>query len=106
MKQYKIIVHIPLTHTDAVREAIGNAGGGKIGNYTHCSFSVRGVGRFKPNANANPHVGEVGKLEEVEEESVEVVVEESLVQAIIAAIRSVHPYEEPGIEVLALTPYE
>lgn len=104
-QSYKLVVHAPLTHSDVVREAIGNAGGGKIGNYTHCSFSVRGVGRFKPSEGASPHVGEVGKFEEVEEESIEVIVEESFVQAVIAAIRSVHPYEEPAIEVVALTPY-
>ena len=44
----KIVVYVPLTHTDVVREAIGKAGGGKLGKYSFCTFSTRGIGRFRP----------------------------------------------------------
>src|SRR3989344_4652570 len=67
----KIVVFVPASHTDIVREAMGKAGAGKIGNYTNCSFSSKGIGRFKPEAGANPTIGEVGKLESVEEERIE-----------------------------------
>ena len=67
----KIIVFVPLTHADIVRQAIGDAGGGKIGNYSHCSFSSNGIGRFKPLEGAHPAIGEVGKFEEVQEERIE-----------------------------------
>lgn len=66
--KYKLVVYVPLSHTSVVREAIGSAGGGKIGNYAYCSFTTLGTGRFKPLDGANPTIGEVGKLEEVEEE--------------------------------------
>ena len=69
----KIVVFVPLTHADLVRDAIGGVGGGVIGNYTHCSFSAKGVGRFKPQKGASPAIGEIGKLEQVEEERVEFV---------------------------------
>ena len=100
--QYKIVVFVPLTHTEAVREAIGNAGGGKIGNYSHCTFSTRGIGRFKPQDGASPHIGEVGKLEEVEEEKIEFVCNEDVVGNVIAAIKRVHPYEEVAMDVYQL----
>ena len=87
----KIIVYVPLSHTDQVREAIGQAGGGKLGNYSFCSFSTRGVGRFKPEAGANPHIGSVGQMEVVEEDRIEVSVEDSLVKSVIDAIKKVHP---------------
>jgi len=69
----KIVVFVPLTHTDKVRKAMGEAGAGIIGNYEHCSFSSKGIGRFKPNDKAKPHIGKANQLEEVEEERIEVV---------------------------------
>ena len=95
----KVVVNVPEPNADMLREAIGSAGGGKIGNYTYCSFSVKGVGRFKPEEGAHPATGKVGKLEEVIEERVEITCEEDKLNNIIAAIRKVHPYEEPAIDV-------
>lgn len=93
---------MPLSHTDKVREAIGQAGGGKLGNYSSCSFSTRGLGRFKPEAGANPHIGSVGQLEAVEEERIEVSIEDSLLKSVISAIKEVHPYEEVALDVYNL----
>lgn len=98
----KIVVYVPMTHADVVRQAIGEAGGGKLGKYSFCSFSLRGVGRFKPEDGAHPHIGVVGKLEAVEEERIEVTCERSLVEALVAAIKRVHPYEEVALDVYRL----
>lgn len=99
VKKYKLIVNVPLTHADAVRKALGDAGAGKVGNYTHCSFSVRGTGRFIPNAQANPHIGQSGQLETVEEEQIQVDVTGPDMKAVLAAMRASHPYEEIGYEI-------
>ena len=99
----KIVVYVPLANADQVREAIGQAGGGKLGNYSSCSFSTRGLGRFKPEAGANPHIGSVGQMEAVEEERIEVSVEDSLAQGVVDAIRKVHPYEEVALDVYNLS---
>jgi len=72
----KIVVYVPLDHASSVRQAIGAAGGGRLGKYSYCSFSMRGVGRFMPEAGAKPHIGAVGdpprsckaQLEAVEED--------------------------------------
>ncbi|MBP9690972.1 YqfO family protein [Candidatus Woesebacteria bacterium] len=98
----KIVVFVPETHTDAVREAMGKAGAGKIGNYSHCSFSSKGIGRFKPEDGANPHIGEVGKFEEVAEERIETVCSREKLQKVIAAIKEVHPYDEVAFDVYPL----
>ena len=98
----KIVVYVPLSHSDQVREAIGKAGGGKLGKYSFCSFSTRGTGRFKPEDGASPHIGKVGKLESVEEERIEVSVEDNLVQSIVSAIKKVHPYEKVALDVYNL----
>src|SRR3989344_4011933 len=95
---YKIVVFVPIANADRVRQVIGDAGGGKIGAYSHCSFSSRGTGRFTPGPAAKPFVGEIGKPEEVEEERIEFVCETHCLDEVIAAIREAHPYEEPAIE--------
>jgi hypothetical protein len=99
----KIVVTAPAGDAaDKVREAIGQAGGGKVGNYSFCSFSTKGIGRFKPEKGAHPAIGEIGKLGEVEEERIEVNCDDALIDAVVAAIRAVHPYEEPAIDIYTL----
>ena len=99
----KIVVTVPLEHGAKLREAIGNAGGGKIGdNYSYCSFTLKGIGRFKPDEGAHPFVGEVGKLDEVEEERIEITCEKSMAAKVAKVIRDNHPYEEPVIDVYPL----
>ena len=100
--QVKIIVHVPLDSADKVREAIGDTGAGTVGEYTHCSFSSVGTGRFVPSADANPHIGKTGQLEEVEEVSIEVVCERDTAKIALEAIRKAHPYEEVGFEIIPL----
>ena len=95
----KIVTYVPIANADEVREAIAEAGGGRLGKYTHCTFSIKGLGRFKPEKGANPHIGEVGKLEAVEEERIEVTCDTKVVNSVIAAIKRVHPYEEVPIDV-------
>lgn len=102
MSQVKIIVFIPKSHTDIVRQAMGDTGAGKIGNYSHCSYSVDGIGRYIPLEGAHPAIGEVGKFEEVIEERVECVCERSKAKEVIAAIRKVHPYEEVAFDIYPL----
>jgi hypothetical protein len=102
----KIVVFVPEENGDAIRQALGEAGAGKIGNYTFCSFSLKGVGRFKPGDGANPHIGSVGNLEAVNEERIEVACEKHQVQDIIKVIKDVHPYEEVVIDIYPMLSFE
>lgn len=95
----KLVVFVPLSHADIVRKALGEAGAGKIGNYDFCSFSSRGIGRFKGNEKSNPTIGEAGKYEEVEEERVEVIVPREILEKVINKMKSVHPYEEVAFDI-------
>jgi hypothetical protein len=98
-KRYKIVVYVPESHADQLREAMGNAGAGRIGNYTHCMFTLKGVGQFKPGEGADPYVGNVGELNKVNEERIETVCEGKALAAVVQAIRGTHPYEEPAFDV-------
>lgn len=99
MKNIKIVVFTPLSHTDKIRAVIGKAGGGIIGNYSDCSFSSIGTGRFKPNDKAKPHIGQTNKLEEVKEEKIEFICEKTKAKSIIKAIKEAHPYEEVALDI-------
>ena len=101
-KNVKIVVFVPETHTDVVRGAMGKAGAGIIGNYSFCTFSSKGVGRFKPGKSANPHIGNVGKPEEVVEERIETICPREKLPNVIKAIKKVHPYEEVALDVYPL----
>jgi hypothetical protein len=98
----KIVVFVPENQADNIRKAIGEAGAGIIGEYTFCSYSIKGVGRYLPSQNANPHIGSVGKLESVDEERIEVQCEKTRAKKIIEIIKQVHPYEEVVIDVYPL----
>lgn len=100
--QLKIVVYAPVSDADKIRQAIGDAGGGKIGNYSHCSYSSVGFGRYKPLQGAHPAIGEVGKFEKVEEERIEFRCDKSIVKEVIEAIKEVHPYEEVALDIYPL----
>jgi dinuclear metal center YbgI/SA1388 family protein len=89
-----IVVFCPEENATEVKEAMHATGAGAIGDYEECSFSVSGEGAFRPNSNANPHIGVAGELEKVGELRVEMVCERWKSGAVIAAAKSAHPYEE------------
>ena len=101
-QRYKLIVHVPRTHADRLRQALGEVGAGQVGNYDFCSFSYVGIGRFRPNEQAKPAIGVAGQIEQVEEESIEIVMSESILVQVINTLKLVHPYEEPAYEVYKL----
>lgn len=102
----KLVIFVPLTHTDIVREVLGNAGAGKIGNYDFCSFSTPGTGRFRGDDQSNPVVGVAGVYESVEEEKIEVLVPRILLNQVIEAVKKVHPYEEVAFDIYPVEDYE
>ena len=94
-----IVITVPETHANAIREALGRAGAGKVGNYSHCSYSVKGIGRFMPNEGANPYLGKEGAVQEVIEERIETVCSYAILEDVVEEVRKAHPYEEPGIDI-------
>lgn len=99
---YKLCVFIPEAHLDSVKAAMFAIGAGKIGHYDHCCWQAAGQGQFRPLAGSHPHTGAEGQLETVIEYKVELVVEDHHIQAVIAAMKLAHPYEEPAFDVWRL----
>ena len=100
--QFKLVVTVPGSHADVVRAAMAEAGAGKVGRYASCSFSLKGMGRFVPLDGAVPTIGKIGQREEVDEERIEVNVGSDELNRVIEALRSMHPYEEPVVDVYLL----
>lgn len=101
-KYVKIAIFVPESHAGLIRQALNEASAGHIGNYDYCSFTTKGVGRFRGLEGSKPFVGEAGKVEEVEEEKIETICPMEKLEQVLAAVKAVHPYEEPAIDVYPL----
>ena len=98
----KLVVFVPAEALDAVRDAVFEAGAGRIGEYERCSWYAAGTGTFRALPGANPSVGSVGEEERVPELRLETVFPEERHAEVVAALRAVHPYEEPAFDILPL----
>ena len=98
-KKHKIVVYIPENSVTEVIHAMSSAGAGRIGDYTVCSFRVKGKGTFKGGKNTKPVIGTKGKFEIVEEVRLEMVCNKENLQDALDKMLDVHPYEEPAYEI-------
>lgn len=97
---YKLCVYIPEAEVEEVKRALFDAGAGRIGNYSDCCWQVLGRGQFRPGEGSQPFVGKTGEVEQVSEYRVEMVCADDSVEAVIAALRAAHPYEEPAFDLI------
>ena len=101
-EQVLIVTGVSPDGVEAILNAIAEAGGGVVGDYSHCSFINDGYGRFKPGESANPHVGEPETINQVKQVRIETFCERPIAKQVVQAIRKAHVYEEPVIYVLPL----
>ena len=93
---YQFVFYVPESHLDSVKAAVFAAGAGRIGNYECCSWQVPGDGQFRPMAGSQPFLGREGDVEIVREFRVEMVCDDTRIDAAIQALLEAHPYEEPA----------
>ncbi|UER54695.1 Nif3-like dinuclear metal center hexameric protein [Kineosporiaceae bacterium SCSIO 59966] len=98
----KVVVFVPTPDAETLVDALAAAGAGEIGDYRRCAWTTTGTGTFLPGEGASPAVGEVGRVERVEETRVEMVLPRHRRDAVVAALRGAHPYEEPAFDLLEL----
>jgi dinuclear metal center YbgI/SA1388 family protein len=99
---YKLVVYVPVGSVQKVANAVFAAGAGWIGNYSHCSFNTQGTGTFLPLEGAKPYIGKKGTVEKVSEIRFETIVPAERLDSVVAAMKKVHPYEEPAFDVFKL----
>lgn len=100
----KVVTFVPHDDASKVIDALAAAGAGAIGDYSRCAFTSTGVGTFVPGETASPAIGHRGVPAEVAETRVEMVLAPRHRRAVIEALRSSHPYEEPAFDLLAMLP--
>lgn len=101
-KLCKLVVFVPQSYIEEVRDALAKAGAGKIGEYSHCTFFTTGTGTFFPATGTTPFVGEVGKLQQVEEVRLEMIFAEAILRRVVKALLKAHPYEEVAYDIYPL----
>ena len=98
----KLVVFVPAEFLPAIRNIMGEMGGGSIGLYSHCTFASEGKGTFKPLKGSNPYIGELDKLEMVEEVRLETILPLRKIDSMLEAIKNEHPYEEMAYDIIPL----
>lgn len=97
---FKLCFYVPESHVETVKNALFDAGAGRIGDYEHCAWQVLGQGQFRPLAGSQPFIGSQDTLESVAEYRVEMVCADAVLKAVVTAFRRAHPYEEPAFDVV------
>lgn len=98
----KLVVFVPVEAEKQVREALGKAGAGAIGQYSNCSFSAKGTGCFLPEEGSEPTIGRQGKLEAVSEVRIETIFPENIEKRVLSSMIKAHPYEEVAYDIYRL----
>lgn len=103
---YQIIVYVPLTHVEEVKNAIFDAGAGRYEHYDRCSWQTQGSGQFRALEGSNPFIGIHNLLETVDEVKIETICTHENIKNVLAALKQAHPYEEPAYGVMELKTIE
>ncbi len=100
--QFKVVVFVPINSLNKVADAVFSAGGGIIGEYSRCSFRLKGEGTFWGSEKTNPALGKKQRFEKVEEIRLEFIVDSWNLNKVITALMKAHPYEEPAYDIYPL----
>lgn len=99
---YKLNYYVPAYAKEATKQALFDVGVGRYDDYECCSWETLGRGQFRPVGNAKPSIGEIDKLEILDEYKVELVCADELIEIAIKALKEAHPYEEVAYEVFKM----
>ena len=102
IRYFKLEIFIPETHFRELQKALQEVDAGHIGNYDSCLSYSKVIGTWRPLSGTNPYIGEKGKISEELEIKVEVTIKAVNLDKTLAAIKVVHPYEEPVINIIPL----
>jgi dinuclear metal center YbgI/SA1388 family protein len=103
-RKHKLVVFVPGQKVEPLADAIFEAGAGRIGDYSRCSYRLAGQGTFFGGHSTKPVLGRRGQVECVDEIRLESVVEEHALPAVVRALRATHPYDEPAFDLYPLQP--
>nr|WP_067286173.1 YqfO family protein [Marinobacterium profundum] len=103
---YKLCFYVPDENLQSVKQALFDAGVGRIGDYDSCCWQTLGTGQFRPLAGSDPHIGRQGELEQLSEWKVEMVCDDSLIRLAVTTLKLAHPYEEVAFDAWRLESFD
>jgi len=102
---YKLNYYVPVDAKEKTKQALFDIGVGRFENYEYCSWETLGQGQFKPIGDANPSIGELNRLEVLDEYKIEMICSDELIHQAIQTLKETHPYEEVAYEVFKIEEY-
>ena len=100
---YVLVYYVPEEALDATKKALFDAGAGNIGEYSECSWQVKGEGQFRPGSLSSPYSGRKGENFKTAEYRVEIALEDRLKGKVIEALKNAHPYETPAYHLVKVS---
>ena len=98
----KLEIFIPESHFAVLQKALQAVDAGHIGRYDCCLSYSRVTGCWRPLAGTDPYIGRENEISEEPELKVEVTCRTENTDRTVEAVKAVHPYEEPVINVIPL----
>ncbi len=86
--------YVPIENVEEVKNALFSIGAGQLGHYDCCAWQTLGSGQFRPLQGANPSIGKIDAIENVQEYKVEMICDSKIIEKVVKTLKEVHPYEE------------
>lgn len=102
MQLCKLEIFIPKTHFSQLQGALQSVDAGHVGNYDSCLSYSEVIGTWRPLDGANPYWGNLNEISQELELKVEVCILSENLDKTLMAIKSIHPYETPVINIIPL----
>ena len=102
MQFCKLEIFIPSSHLKQLQTALQSVDAGHIGNYDSCLSYSEVIGTWRPLADSHPYSGKQGQISQETELKVEVRIMIADLEKTLAAIKNIHPYETPVINIIPL----
>ena len=98
----KLEIFIPESCLPELQKALQSVDAGHIGNYDSCLSYSKVMSFWRPLSGSSPYIGEANALSSENELKVEVTCLRDKIDATVDAIKKIHPYEVPVINVIPL----
>ena len=99
---FKLEIYIPETHLKQLQEVLQKVDAGHFGKYDSCLSYMPVTGTWRSLEGSNPYIGKPGEISEEPEIKVEVACKKENLEKTLKAVKSVHPYEEPVINIIPM----
>jgi hypothetical protein len=99
---YKISVAIPEEYMDELMDEVNASMRSLYPGYDRAFSVTRTEGTWRSLEGSDPFIGTVGEVTVAKEVRIDFAIKKEDLRSVVHAIRKVHPYEEPAIDILPM----